>query len=168
MVNPKPKGKPIYIRVDDQADLKWLEKLCDNWLARDPNDERLLINFAHIYNWKNYINNNVVTSKEVYTEAEAPDAILPKEVLVKHVPKPPPPKKRGRPAKKTSKMSAKILPKKSKDIEIFTCKDHPKYEGIKQRPRVDCDGCWDLYAKFNKDKAVPMRAAFNSKRKLSQ
>lgn len=172
-----------YIRVDHDKDYDWLRRIIENWLASDPNSTVLQVNFEHINAWNNYLNNNVVTGKEIVAavDTQAVTVILPPEKVSKLV-KPKevadPPKRRGRPPSKASIAAArkkelaarkkqKLEHQKSLAEDPFRCPDHPTYHG-KNKTSRDCDRCWEIYKVLHPHEYKVVRAAFErSLRKVS-
>lgn len=155
----------IYLKIDRQKDIDWLQKIIAAWLSADPNNHRLQINFEQISAWDKYLKEGMVSAKEVIENApeEVVQKIIPPEQIAKLV-KPKKeiveqPKRRGRPPSKASiaaaKKKEKLLAKKEKEAkqkelasDPFRCPDHPTYGGRNRLSR-DCPKCWEIYKKFH-------------------
>lgn len=131
-----------YIRIDEKEDYDWLVKIINNWLAADPNDPKLQLNYIHIFNWFKYLENKV-SAKEAKEEVEAPTNLLSESDFKRNSPKPAPPKRRGRPPS----VKKKIKPIQD-PVTKYECAVHKTYYG-KRRPQHDCEKCWSIYKLLN-------------------
>lgn len=130
-----------YIRIDNKEDLEWLKKLISNSLSLDPNNEKLITNYQHLFNWNRYLS-EPVPMKTVNAVVQDAKAILTEIDLKKVAPKP---AVRGRPPSKKNKAKKKPV---VQDIDPYQCPIHKTY-GAKRRPQGDCEKCWELYKVFN-------------------
>lgn len=154
----------LYLRIDHVKDYDWLKRIIQNWLDSDPNNIKLQNNFEFIYAWGQYLESNVVTSKEVTESVNKDDLakILPptkrqvKKPSSKPVVESPrrgrPPSKQTIAANKKKELADRKQEKLDKIKELasdpFRCVDHPTYHG-KNRLSRDCTKCWDIYKSFH-------------------
>lgn len=139
------------IQIESEEAVVWLEKLIKNSLNGDPNSPALIAAYKHLVVWQEALQNKMV-DKDIVKLPEVQE-IIKEQVAKKQIRKP-----------RTTK-AKKRTPKK-KEVDPFTCNQHPTYTGARI-PRSGCEGCWEIYKKFHPMEYAQKRAAYerNSKKK---
>lgn len=111
----------LWVKFEDKDALFWLQRMMENMIERADNDPvRYHDHYQNIVTSAKSLN-DYFTSVQVAEQVEA------------------------KPAKKRKTRSSDEV--RAEKLQAL-CKTHQGYKA-RQRPRTDCDECWEAYKKFN-------------------